>query len=610
MLPVALHAALLAAFVESLGLAGLLLWRARRVTGVAYLVLFLAGVAVWVATCELPSWFGPDVIPVSARLVGVSALTSAVFLHFVLVLCGTKYPARLLSGVYLFSGAVALAALVVAPGRYEAWAGIDYFFMPNSMGWVVGAVWAGLALAGHAVMFLSWLHAPGPQRRRLVAMCLASSWGALCMAGYGFPALGIDLYPYPLLFLPAYPLILVYGILRYQLMIVNAWARRALAWTLLAGLGSTLIAGLAALPLPFGGPNSGWRLWAIAVVALLFSGLLLDPIRRLATRIVYPGAHLADDSVAHWRAELRSAQSFAELAAAARRQITDQLRAPITVIVECGARPETAEGGPALLCHGSDGEWRTDLVGWDAAPPGPLHVAQLFGTVLADAAERVEQVIISAHRERDRQQQQRLAELGALAATVAHDIRNPLNIIAMAAADAPPPLRREIAIQTTRIAQLASDLLDYAKSWQIDRCRVNLSDQIRAAVARFPEIAIDPGLPDELAIEGDPRRLGQIFANLFENARAATSGTPAPIAVAADRDADGVIAVHVCDRGCGVPEEIRGTLFQPFVSRSENGTGLGLAIVAKIMAAHDGSVALTERPGWTTCFTLQFPPAA
>ncbi|MGH8445845.1 MAG: ATP-binding protein, partial [Solimonas sp.] len=82
------------------------------------------------------------------------------------------------------------------------------------------------------------------------------------------------------------------------------------------------------------------------------------------------------------------------------------------------------------------------------------------------------------------------------------------------------------------------------------------------------------------------------------------------IGIDAERGDDGGIALAICDQGSGVPAEIRGTLFQPFVSRRPDGTGLGLAIVAKIMEAHGGGVRLAERPGWATCFLLNFPPAS
>jgi hypothetical protein len=396
--PIALHVALFLSFAESLGLAVLLSLLARGVTGVRYLVLFLLGVAAWIAGCQLPTWFGPELVKPAAWLIALSPLTSAVFLHFVLVFCRAPSSRSVILASYFIAGLTTLAALIWPPGTYVAWAGIEYFFMPNAMGWTLGTVWAGLSIAGHGVMFLTWLRVTGSRRRQLMALCLASGWGALCMVGYGFHPLGIEIYPYPLLLLPAYPLILVYGILRYQLMIVNTWARRGLAWMLLVGIGSAVVVGLAALPLPFGGPTTGWRLWAIAVATLLVSGLLLDPFRRLATRLVYPGSHLSEGDVDHWRIALTQADTFDALASEAARAISSQLRVAINVRIGTGALDHVATGIPLLLARRDGLHWRTEFLGWEAAPPGPRHVAQLFGTVLADAAQRLEQAMALAER--------------------------------------------------------------------------------------------------------------------------------------------------------------------------------------------------------------------
>ncbi|HEY8977431.1 MAG TPA: ATP-binding protein, partial [Burkholderiaceae bacterium] len=120
---------------------------------------------------------------------------------------------------------------------------------------------------------------------------------------------------------------------------------------------------------------------------------------------------------------------------------------------------------------------------------------------------------------------------------------------------------------------------------------------------------LDASLEGELLVDADARRVDQALTNLFENARvAAGAEDPAPgqVHVAAEH-VPGALLLHVCDDGPGVPAEIRARLFEPFASRSPGGTGLGLAIVARIMNAHGGSVALTERPPWRTCFTLSFP---
>jgi len=234
-------------------------------------------------------------------------------------------------------------------------------------------------------------------------------------------------------------------------------------------------------------------------------------------------------------------------------------------------------------------------------------VAELFGSVLAEAALRVDQARQVAERERERQLQARLAELGALAATVAHDIRNPLNIISMAVAGADADTRREVADQVGRISHLTRDLLDYAKPWKLSTAPLDLAAQVRGAARRLPGVSLGPGLDEALLVEADARRIDQALTNLVENARAAAADAPqGQVHIDAERTPQALL-LHVCDNGPGVPAEVRERLFEPFASRSPGGTGLGLAIVARVMSAHGGSVALTERAPWRTCFTLSFP---
>jgi signal transduction histidine kinase len=307
-----------------------------------------------------------------------------------------------------------------------------------------------------------------------------------------------------------------------------------------------------------------------------------------------------------WRQALQAADSMPALEREASTLLSRRTGTQVRVLLGDGAAQPPGDM-PCLLGTRSGPGWAITLHGWEAAPPGPRRVAELFGTVVADAAERVAQGEQIAARERERQLQARLAELGSLAATVAHDIRNPLNIIAMAVATAPPEVRREVASQVGRIAHLSNDLLDYAKPWKLVPQRYDLAAQVRASAGRLPHCTLGPGLQQPLMINGDARRVEQALTNLLENARAA-SGAEAPVHVHIDAEqrADAVL-LHVCDDGQGVPEEIRHRLFEPFASRSPGGTGLGLAIVARTLAAHGGSVALTERPPWTTCFTLSFP---
>lgn len=600
----AIHVALALALAGSLSLAGLLwAWADRGVAGARLLVVFLLGVAVWIAGNELPTWFGPGTDRLALSLLATAPLTSAAFFHFAVAFAGARPPRWAVPSSYALGAAATLLALVFRPGGFEPFAGVGLVAMPNAVGWAASLAWGLLAAAGHLVLLRAALRSSGPVRRQVTAVMASSAWGLLCMSGYGIAALRLDLYPWPLLGLPLYPLVLVYGILRYRVLVVNAWARRALVWTVLVA-GAALCVALAPLLLPSGDPGAlPWLSGAAAGAAFLALG---GPARRLAERLVYPGGAVSADDLAAWRAGLSRADSPAALAEAAGGLLSARLRTPIAAEVE-GAPPPATGQRPRLSCAaGPDGAWRTGLSGWDAAPPGPRRVAELFGAVLAEEAARLSRAAVMARRERAEAERARLAELGELAATVAHDIRNPLNVISMAAVEAPPGARAEIREQVGRVSRLAQDLLDYAKPWRVEPVEVDLAAEARAAAARRPGLELGPGLRAPLPARADPRRLQQALANLLDNAGAAPGATR--VALDAEAAADGGARLHVCDDGAGVPEDLRGTLFRPFASRAPGDTGLGLAIVAKIMAAHGGSVALTERPGWHTCFTLSFPP--
>lgn len=598
-----IHGVLAFALIETLVLAAVLWAWADRVTGARLLVLFLLGVSVWVVGNELPNWLGPQVETLAIALISTAPLIAAVFLHFCVVFCRVRWPRWGLPAAYGLGGASTLLAQVATPGHLIHAPPLGWVAVPNTVGLVASLGWVVLGIAGLTVLLRGWAQARPPLRAQIAAVTLSCVWSALCLTGYAMAAMRLPVTPWPLVGLPVYSLILVYGILRYRVFVVNAWARRGLAWTLLLALTAGMVAVLPLLPL-----ESRWASGlAIAAVCLALGG----PVRRVAERLIFPGGQVSAADLQAWRSALHGPETLEALQATAADLLAARLGLAVRVrLGEPALEPVPEDGVPALLgARGPDG-WQVRLAGWDAAPPGPRQAAEIFASLLADAAARVEQLQSLAARERERQLQERLAELGGLAATVAHDIRNPLNIISMAVALAPAETRREVAHQVGRISHLAADLLDYAKPWTLEPVRLDLSARVSALVARWPAVTLGDGLAAPLWVSADPRRLDQAVANLVDNARrAAAEGLQGRVHLEAGDGPDGV-HLHVCDDGPGVPPEMRARLFQPFASRSPEGTGLGLAIVARIAQAHGGRVALTERAPWSTCFTLTLPRAS
>ena len=595
-----IHLALAFALFETLALSGVLLAWDDRVAGARLLAAFLGGISVWIVGNELPNWFGPGMERASMALLATAPFTSAFFFHFVVVFCGVRVPRAVVPSGYALGALSTLASEFLLPAYLVHNRYIGWIALPHAAGWIASTAWVILGAGGITTLLISLARARRPAFNQIAAVAASCLWGFVCLTGYGMAVLDLPVYPFPLLGLPLYPVILVYGILRYGVFVANAWARRALAWTLLLALGVAVVALTPLLPF-----ESRW----VGGLAVAASCLALNgPIRRFAERLVYPGGSVTAVDLLAWRQALQAPETAEALATEAGAVLSRRIGTRVEVRIGDDAATDVV--APRLSALQRDGGWAIELAGWDAAPPGPRHVAELFGSVVAEAAARVEQTRQIAARERERQLQARLAELGSLAATVAHDIRNPLNIIAMAVAGASADTRREVADQVARISNLTKDLLDYAKPWKLARSRIDLAAQVRRAALRLPAVDIDASLDAALPVDADARRVEQALTNLFENARvAATSadGAPAGRVHVAAESVPGALLLHVCDDGPGVPEEIRSRLFEPFASRSPGGTGLGLAIVARIMDAHGGSVALTERAPWRTCFTLSFP---
>ena len=112
-----------------------------------------------------------------------------------------------------------------------------------------------------------------------------------------------------------------------------------------------------------------------------------------------------------------------------------------------------------------------------------------------------------------------------------------------------------------------------------------------------------------VVVQGVAKLLRRAIRNLLENARRYGGSGPVEVHV----DCDGRFAqVRVCDRGPGVPRELRDRIFEPFyrlpgASEREGGVGLGLALVRLIAVRHHGSVACDDNPGGGACFALRLP---
>ncbi|MEE2659771.1 MAG: ATP-binding protein [Candidatus Latescibacterota bacterium] len=225
-----------------------------------------------------------------------------------------------------------------------------------------------------------------------------------------------------------------------------------------------------------------------------------------------------------------------------------------------------------------------------------------------------------------------LAALGEMAATVAHEIRNPLGGIASFAnllerdLDVDNPSRRlvrKITEGVARLNRIVSSLLSYTRPLNLNTHNVNLAQTVEEATAFFEidlerktqaveierHLSGNDGAPCPCTCQLDPEQFHQVILNLLLNAtQAMPDGGRIVLHVHNRSDSDGEWAVvSVSDTGSGIDEEIRDKLFTPFFTTKEDGTGLGLVTSRKIVEAHGGQITVDSTPGEGTCFTISLP---
>lgn len=224
----------------------------------------------------------------------------------------------------------------------------------------------------------------------------------------------------------------------------------------------------------------------------------------------------------------------------------------------------------------------------------------------------------------------RLASLGEMAASVAHEVRSPLGGIELYASllkertdGDTHRLATQILGAVHRLHTTISHLLSFAAEPRINGEAVSVSvlfhDIADLAVPLLRdgkwklETAIEAGLP---LLWGDRGLLTQVFLNLVTNACDAMP-EGGVVRIAARRSPvssmNGHISqeleIRVTDEGVGIPPENREKIFDPFFSTKPKGTGLGLALTHKIICAHDGSIEVASAPERGTCFSVFLPVA-
>jgi two-component system, NtrC family, sensor histidine kinase HydH len=220
---------------------------------------------------------------------------------------------------------------------------------------------------------------------------------------------------------------------------------------------------------------------------------------------------------------------------------------------------------------------------------------------------------------------EKLAAVGQLAASVGHELRNPLAAVRNANAFIAKKVKANGAdpkvIQFADLvekeldvcAKIIGDLLDFARERPLVLAPVPLRDLVEDAISLVPvsKVEILNRVPGDLSVPLlDKEQFRQVLINLVQNAvEAMEPRGHGKVSVEAEKQ-DGVFRLKIEDDGPGMPQATVDKVFEPLFTTKVKGTGLGLAIVAGIVKRHQGTIAVTSKVDRGTTFTIEWAAQA
>jgi signal transduction histidine kinase len=220
---------------------------------------------------------------------------------------------------------------------------------------------------------------------------------------------------------------------------------------------------------------------------------------------------------------------------------------------------------------------------------------------------------------------ERLYSIGRLAATIAHEVNNPLQVVrtrlelALEGIDSGQPVHREdleiVNREIDRVAQILQGLRNLLRPTEETDMVIEVNDAVREVLRLLEKQIRRQGIaskvdlaPESPRILGRGNQLKQVFLNLVLNALEAMP-EGGELRVSTTTNSEGRVLITVADTGAGIPSSKLAEIFEPFYTTKTQGLGLGLAVCLTIIEAHGGKISVESKPHQGAAFRIELPAA-
>ncbi len=560
------------------------------------------------------------------------------FVHFVSAFLGRKkdqviLPSYIL-GVVIFL--VSFTSLFVPSVSTKV--GFRYFPDPGPAFVIYSIMFAVLVSRGLYELVRAYISSKGLAKNQILQVIIASVIGFSGGSMMFLPVFNVPIFPFGYYLVPLYIVIAIYAFMRHRLLDISIVIRKGLVYSIIT-LTVTVFYVLVILLLQEGfkvvtGVSSFLAAFSTVLLLAVFLNPFRDRIQRYVDMIFFKSRHDYQKALKSLSAMIRDTFDLDELLELVARNLKDIVKADDVAVhlydvrskryVLAKGREAGTEGGPVfnlsvkgkpvgMLRLGpklSQDEYSQEELDLIASVSNQLAVSIENAMLASDMLEAQRQLMLS----------DKLATVGTLAATLAHEIKNPLasikgfsQIIGKAIKEkdeeAISDFSAVVPKQLDRINEMIEKLLRLSRPARPEKRPVSVNSVLDEIVKLLERQCIKSGVrvekdyEGELVIDGDANQLTQAFMNIIINSiQAMPGGGELKLKIQNSR----FKAVEITDKGKGIEREKLEHIFDPFFTTKESGTGLGLAVTKKIIDDHGGKIEIESMPGKGTTFRIIF----